>query len=224
MTGPDARPEYAWLIERGQNEGQAPTVWLNTSNMKTNLYSDCEWFEDANKATRFPSREAAEEMIARIPVRWARAVEHGWLDARPPAGPAADPRIETIRQALEDGGFHRTTEPSLIALDSLAADLARHTHVEETLKAAKQALREAASDHPWASNLLDQLTEQSVYWTARFAEAVARHAQTVEALEQAVILEYDPSKTDEQNAELHRRAEVVRAALAADTDSEQART
>lgn len=49
----------------------------------------------------------------------------------------------------------------------------------------------------------------------RVAELEREVAALREALEQAVLLEHDPRLSDEENAELLRRAEIARAALAA---------
>lgn len=75
-----APPETAWLVERGQPERQTPTVW----------WTGAGWTEDANLATRYGTREVAEEVIRRQftpPASRggpsARVVEHRWLAARP---------------------------------------------------------------------------------------------------------------------------------------------
>lgn len=83
-TAREPDTEFAWLIERGQPEGQAPTVWLDTSTQRPDWYGD--WTQDANQATKFPTRESAEWHIrdARIPS--ARAVEHGWFGRGPDEG------------------------------------------------------------------------------------------------------------------------------------------
>jgi hypothetical protein len=52
-----------WLIERGQPERQVPTVWWADRKRWGLTYMD-DWTDDANKAFRFESREAAEEVIA----------------------------------------------------------------------------------------------------------------------------------------------------------------
>jgi len=74
-----AQSEAAWLIERGQPEKQMPTLWW---------VGDNRWTDDAFKAMRFESREAAEGVIASKftppPSRGgpsARAVEHGFIPA-----------------------------------------------------------------------------------------------------------------------------------------------
>lgn len=66
---------FCWLIERGQPEGQTPTVWLDCSAEPT--YGA--WVTDANEASKFPTREAAEAYIEERAIPNARAVEHGWL-------------------------------------------------------------------------------------------------------------------------------------------------
>ncbi len=56
----------AWLIERGQREHSAPTVWLNADTG--------EWEIDANKATKFPSDKAARD--AAEDLDWTRTSLH----------------------------------------------------------------------------------------------------------------------------------------------------
>ena len=75
--------DTAWLVERGQREGQDPPLWVNTLG---------EWTRDAWKAQRFRTRCDAEDYIgSRIGIRGmdgkplhghdfaAHAVEHGFM-------------------------------------------------------------------------------------------------------------------------------------------------
>ncbi len=81
---PAASPgETVWLIERGQPEKQVPTVWWSDRKRWGLAYADS-WTQEAFKAARFESREAAEEVIAAkftppIGEPSARAVEHGFI-------------------------------------------------------------------------------------------------------------------------------------------------
>lgn len=73
---------FQWLIERGQAEGQTPTVWLE--NSARHPASDRHWTTEALDAAMFPTREAAEDYIYEHlthPTRGAsaRAVEHGFM-------------------------------------------------------------------------------------------------------------------------------------------------
>ena len=70
----------AWLIERGQAERQAPTVWW-TGDTQIGWGG---WSPDPNLAQRFASKEAAEAVIFAHsrPVGghvWGRATEHMWV-------------------------------------------------------------------------------------------------------------------------------------------------
>jgi hypothetical protein len=118
---------FAWLIERGQREGQVPTVWWMGND---------DWTTDANKAARFESREAAEEVIGRKftppPSRGgpsARAVEHGFLHAATPspdAGELREAQKVAIRRVLAfDNGHFRFDAvydwPAFFAAIDLAA-------------------------------------------------------------------------------------------------------
>lgn len=69
-----------WLIERGQPEGQVPTVWFS------HTYRDRPWVTDAWQASMFRTSEEADAYISdhlTHPTRGAsaRAVEHGFLAA-----------------------------------------------------------------------------------------------------------------------------------------------
>ncbi len=72
-----------WLVERGQSENQAPTVWW-TGDESIGWGG---WSPDANLAERFETKEAADAVIhlhSRPVVRdpseaWGHATEHVWL-------------------------------------------------------------------------------------------------------------------------------------------------
>lgn len=70
--------EVAWLIERGAPEHQAPTVWAM-------LGPPVEWTANANHASRFTTKEAAEQAIEErsgitgVHRPFGRATEHVWL-------------------------------------------------------------------------------------------------------------------------------------------------
>lgn len=56
-----------WLIERGQSMNQTPTIWFKgapDAQDRAEFYA--EWTEDAWKATRFGTKEQAEEARDRI--------------------------------------------------------------------------------------------------------------------------------------------------------------
>lgn len=71
-----------WLIERGQRVNHVPTVWW-AGKPKW----DHEWTQDANKATKFATKELAEEQIESMsrPVgeRMQYATEHVFLEDTP---------------------------------------------------------------------------------------------------------------------------------------------
>jgi hypothetical protein len=80
LAGPDtpaAPMVFVWLVERGQSLNHAPTVWL--CQEKPYGFSP-----DPLRAIRYPTREAAEAVIATHTVGarspWAVAVEHGFMD------------------------------------------------------------------------------------------------------------------------------------------------
>jgi hypothetical protein len=74
---PDYRMRFVWLIERGQSLNHAPTVWLCQEK-------PYDFSPDPLRAIRYPTREAAETVIAEHTVGarspWAVAVEHGFAD------------------------------------------------------------------------------------------------------------------------------------------------
>lgn len=80
--------EPAWLIERGQRLGHAPTIWfVGRGTSALSLRIEDEWTTDANKAQRFKTREEAEleadRLFARYsgdPQRLADVTEHVFLN------------------------------------------------------------------------------------------------------------------------------------------------
>lgn len=105
-----AQHETAWLIERGQPEKQVPTVWW-ADRKRWGLAHMDEWTEDANKAARFDTREAAEAVIgakftppASRGGPSARAVEHGWITDLPRSGdyPEEGPVPSGVQGAWND--------------------------------------------------------------------------------------------------------------------------
>ena len=74
------REGTAWLIERGQPEGQSPTVWWGVTDSRTGAYG---WVDSAWAADQFATREEAQAVIDRFDLPnhpfHARAVEHGFV-------------------------------------------------------------------------------------------------------------------------------------------------
>lgn len=68
--------KFAWLIERGQSEGQAPTVWLDTEPTRPGWYGG--WTTDANEARKFASKAGAEAFMRDWHIPTARVTEHGF--------------------------------------------------------------------------------------------------------------------------------------------------
>ena len=133
-TPDDRDRETAWLIERGQSMGQVPTVWYSGED-----YGE-QWTTDANRALRYPSKEAAEAEIdlrSGHPIpshggpegsRFGVAVEHGWI-----ATPTPDDRDREVERiaALEDA--LRLTHQALRdrerkAGKTIASDVALYAH------------------------------------------------------------------------------------------------
>jgi hypothetical protein len=71
------RTAAIYLIERSQPEGQFPTMWWMHA---------LEWTEDANKATRFDTRTAAEAMLEKhsgikgVHRAFGHVTPHLWLN------------------------------------------------------------------------------------------------------------------------------------------------
>lgn len=79
------RPQFAWLIERGQSERQVPTVWwiLGERESEPTTREGERWTQDAYEATWFSTKTAADAVIARLftgPLGdvSAKATEHGF--------------------------------------------------------------------------------------------------------------------------------------------------
>jgi hypothetical protein len=78
MTAPaDGLP--VWLIERGQPEGQAPTLWWRGKEQSGVPYMGL-WTETAHEAVKFTSKETAEAFMASNYIRLCRATEHVFLN------------------------------------------------------------------------------------------------------------------------------------------------
>ena len=69
----------AWLIERGQSEGQVPTIWWRSSEWKSREPYLGQWTEDANEARKFSTKEDAERQARIDPGQFYRVTEHVWL-------------------------------------------------------------------------------------------------------------------------------------------------
>jgi len=74
----------AWLIERGQAENHAPTVWW-IAGPRPDSREGGYWTTDASEATKFASKAEAEAVVYRLFTRLskqsARATEHMWCSA-----------------------------------------------------------------------------------------------------------------------------------------------
>lgn len=78
MTAPaDGLP--VWLIERGQPEGQEPTIWWRGKEQSGVPYMGL-WTETAHDAMAFSSKATAEAFIASNYIRLRRATEHVFLN------------------------------------------------------------------------------------------------------------------------------------------------
>jgi len=73
-----------WLIERGQAENHAPTVWW-IAGPRPDSRKGGYWTTDASEATKFASKAEAEAVVYRLFTRLskqsARATEHIWCSA-----------------------------------------------------------------------------------------------------------------------------------------------
>jgi hypothetical protein len=68
-----------WLIERGQPEGQEPTIWWRGKEQSGVPYMGL-WTETAHDAMAFSSKATAEAFIASNYIRLRRATEHVFLN------------------------------------------------------------------------------------------------------------------------------------------------
>lgn len=146
-------PGAYWLIERGQPEGQEPTIWWGGPDHIVGAPYGGRWTEDATKARKFSDRgTAVMEMNVRC-VHNSRAAEHVFLnhpalpsepasDGCPPlpAGLSADNLLTFLEQAGAGCISGRVSEwPQLKPACKWAA---------EEIKSARSAIRDtkAASD------------------------------------------------------------------------------
>lgn len=63
-----ARPEFGWVIERGDSEVCAPTYWAGPDR----------WSQDHMDAIRFCRKQDAERVACRLGQGYHRVAEHGW--------------------------------------------------------------------------------------------------------------------------------------------------
>ena len=95
--------EVAWLIERGQPEGQHPPCWLKCNGSQDGY----EWVYDANDATKYPTKNAANSAlvarsgIANVHSRWAHVTEHVFI-SQPPPTPDLRAVATTLFKALDE--------------------------------------------------------------------------------------------------------------------------
>lgn len=73
-------PGTYWLVERGQPEGQTPTIWWVGPDFVTGAPYCGQWTEDASKARKFADRGCALSEIQLKCVHNARAAEHVFLN------------------------------------------------------------------------------------------------------------------------------------------------
>lgn len=109
QAAPQAAPEpgeVAFLIERGQAQKHAPTVWATP---------DRDWTQDANKAKRFKTRDEAYMFAEGDEKHWLWSkpgdeakygksyaiTEHSWLDAAPQPGVHSAGPSYKLRLAIE---------------------------------------------------------------------------------------------------------------------------
>jgi hypothetical protein len=162
QTAPQ-EPVACWLIERGQQENHAPTVWLT---------ADWEWTQDANKAIKFETaKDAAEHVATKHPHPfnnptskrfWPHSItEHMWLDA-----------AAALQRLAEDGyggrhGFDRAIDddhpatrahapPRAPAGDkALLRDAARYRWILEQAVLTDEIFRYLDSKERHVSNAID---------------------------------------------------------------------
>lgn len=143
-----------WLIERGQPEGQVPTVWLENSALHPASHKH--WTTEANEAAMFPTKKDADKWIDEYlshPVRGpsARATEHIWFastDDEPCSSPVSGSvsglvDTATLPERLEDyvraGRFAATMGPATaivpleLLIETVAALSSLETRLEEVL-------------------------------------------------------------------------------------------
>lgn len=151
-----ALPETAWLIERGQSENHAPTVWFVEGH---------EWTTDANLAARFAMEADADDYIRRFISAHAahptaRATEHVFLPAvgRPVRAEAARAQaildtIEVYENAVSDERAGRIARDVL----ALVADLER---AESALAGSRERNSDLHADLAVARAELERVTRE----------------------------------------------------------------
>ena len=95
--------ETFWLVERGQSEGQVPTVWWGHSG----------WWDTVNEAERYPTRQKAQQVVDEQftpplsrggPI--AHVTEHSWIAPTPAEeGLDVERLAEAIRGAMLEAGL-----------------------------------------------------------------------------------------------------------------------
>ena len=179
-----------WLIERGQLEGQEPTIWWRGEEDDEEPYGG-QWTKDANKARRFDSEELATQHIRRKEILFCRATSHGWLpldeqidklkierlERRLANLLAAKPDVAGLVARLKEQGLNRGwphKELYMEAADALLSRSALQTDAEQHVTDLKFALGDAAG------------------WFDRCKKAEAKLAEcTAHAEELAYCVEYD---------------------------------
>jgi hypothetical protein len=98
-TGKDsqesASSSMAWLIERGINERQSPTIWWRgATKPKSGMPYLGQWTENANWAFRLASRESAEKWAVEqnVPIPYS-ITQHTWLGSPESAAPLIDSAV-----------------------------------------------------------------------------------------------------------------------------------
>jgi hypothetical protein len=66
-----------WLIERGANQGQSPTMWWSSKPDAVSTYS---WVEFVHEATHFDSAAAAEAMAQAQYITHYAVTSHNYVD------------------------------------------------------------------------------------------------------------------------------------------------
>ncbi len=180
---------FTWLVERGQPEGQVPTVWWTGSG----------WTEDANKADRF-SREAAEAVIeakftppASRGGPSARAVEHGFVPPMTDETPAPLTTEEErlLRFSRSIGGMVVGWEPAP-TVDRLLATL----DATRARSVPDDRLRAALDKHGWyVADVVTTAHIESSEWVPALRDALASDATPstgldVERLAEALVVAF----------------------------------
>lgn len=125
-----AQDEYCWLVERGQAEGQTPTLWLVGPEYKSGEQYNGIWTEDATKARKFKSGADAGRYARGAGIfNNFRCTEHAFLDnpalssARKPTSltgdngeisPAGDGESPTMSQFASKADYEAATAKQLI--------------------------------------------------------------------------------------------------------------